>query len=365
MPKGTASSFEARTCNVGIEDHMMSVVAGPDVLQFDGAGQKAARPRVLHLVPALAAMVYPFILRAFHDTVIDPSLRWIAPFLLAAAFAVPVSGFALAMRNGLPASMRRLAFASVVAPTLFVFLGVAQALVSSPLPDEVPWLLIWLGLAILAWVQSRPAGEESSTRDIGSWRVVHGVSGAIVMLYVLFHVTNHLFGLVGPEAHATVMKLGRHVYRAPLIEPLLVVLMLFQVCSGVRLAWRWSSQRADFYRTFQVASGFYLVIFIVGHMNSVFVYARSFLGIPTDWAFATGAPTGLIYDAWNIRLFPHYALGVFFVLSHLASGFRVVLLAHGVHERTADRIWIVCAVFSFFVAVAIIAGMSGVRLASL
>ncbi|MEH2513735.1 hypothetical protein V1291_005089 [Nitrobacteraceae bacterium AZCC 1564] len=330
----------------------------------DGAGQKAGHPSAIYLVPALAAMLYPFILRAFHHAVIDPSLRWSAPFVLAAAFAVPASGFAFAMRKGLPASMRRLAFASVVAPTLFVFLGVVQALVSSPLPDEVPWLLIWSGLAILAWVQSRSDADKPPIKDIGYWRVAHGVSGAIVMLYVLFHVTNHLFGLIGPAAHATVMNLGRHVYRALLIEPLLVVLMLFQVCSGLRLAWLWSAQRGDFYRTFQVASGFYLVIFIVGHMNSVFVYARRFLGIPTDWAFATGAPTGLIYDAWNIRLFPHYALGVFFVLTHLASGLRVVLLAHGVREQTADRIWNICAGFSLFIAIAIIAGMSGVRLAS-
>ena len=32
-------------------------------------------------------------------------------------------------------------------------------------------------------------------------------------------------------------------------------------------------------------------------MNSVFIYARSFLGIPTDWNFAIGAPTGLIHES--------------------------------------------------------------------
>ncbi len=30
------------------------------------------------------------------------------------------------------------------------------------------------------------------------------------------------------------------------------------------------------------ASGVYLAAFILGHMNSVFVYARMHLGIPTD-----------------------------------------------------------------------------------
>jgi len=96
-------------------------------------------------------------------------------------------------------------------------------------------------------------------------------------------------------------------------------------------------------------------------MNSVFIYARAYLQIPTDWNFAIGAPTGLIHDAWNIRLLPHYALGVFFVLSHLASGLRVVLIAHGVDRRHADRLWIAGVAMSIIVSTAIIAGMCGVR----
>lgn len=97
-------------------------------------------------------------------------------------------------------------------------------------------------------------------------------------------------------------------------------------------------------------------------MNSVFIYARTFLGIPTDWNFAIGAPTGLIHGAWNIRLLPHYALGVFFVRSHLASGLRVVLIAHGVDRRKADRLSIAGTGTSAVISAAIMAGMCGVRI---
>lgn len=114
------------------------------------------------------------------------------------------------------------------------------------------------------------------------------------------------------------MEIGRVACRSAAGEPLLVAAMIFQVATGLFLAWHWSAAAQGFQRTFQVASGAYLSLFILGHMNSVFIYARSFLGIPTDWNFAIGAPTGLIHDAWNIRLLPHYALGVFFVLSHIA-----------------------------------------------
>jgi hypothetical protein len=318
------------------------------------------------LAPAAAALSYPFLLRAFHAVVgrpaITPSSFGIlgAVAALAVAFGVPLLGLAMALRLTASTGSRRLAYASVAAPTLYVFLGVVQVLVHSPIPDEIVWCGIWLAIAI--WSQLARDPVVAAAPAVGRWRVVHGLTAAILILYVSFHIANHLFGLVGPQAHAAVMKLGRVVYRSSLGEPLLVAAMLFQVATGLYLAWHWSAAPQGFHRTYQVASGAYLSLYILGHMNSVFVYARRFLGIPTDWNFAIGAPTGLIHDAWNIRLLPHYALGVFFVLSHIASGLRVVLIGHGVDRRPADRLWGAGVAASAVVAAAIIAGMCGVRI---
>ncbi|MEO8643288.1 hypothetical protein [Pseudomonas sp.] len=93
------------------------------------------------------------------------------------------------------------------------------------------------------------------------------------------------------------MDIGRKVYRTKFIEPILVAVLLFQVISGLRLAWTWSETTVDHSRLFQIASGVFMAVFILGHMNSVFIFARMWLNIPTDWAFATGLPTGLIYDS--------------------------------------------------------------------
>jgi hypothetical protein len=321
----------------------------------------------LALVPAAAAICYPFLLRAFHAVIgtqaVAPSLLAIvgATVILAAAFVVPFLGLALACRPAANPGTRRLAYASVAAPTLYVFQGVVQALIRSPIPDEIVWCVIWLAIAM--WSQTAPSPAVATPQPaVGRWRVVHGATAAVLSLYVLFHLTNHLFGLIGPDAHAAVMKIGRVVYRSGVGEPLLVAAMLFQIGTGLFLAWRWSAAPQGFHRTFQVASGAYLSLYILGHMNSVFIYARSFLGIPTDWNFAIGAPTGLIHDAWNIRLLPHYALGVFFVLSHLASGLRVVLIAHGVDRRAANRLWGAGVAISAVISAAIIAGMCGVRI---
>jgi hypothetical protein len=324
----------------------------------------------LAAAPAVGVICYPFLLEAFHVVVGPPGSRPSslavvgAIMILGAAFAVPMLGITLASRPEPRSSLRRLAYASVLSPTLYVFLGVMQTMLRSPFPDAFVWCAIWGSVGIWAWsAPSRLAAAPSS--DVGRWRVLHGTMAVILCLYVFFHIGNHLAGLIGPEAHAAVMTIGRMVYRAPVIEPLPVTLLLFQVGSGLRLAWRRSASADGFHRTFQVASGCYLSVFVLSHMNSVFIYARTYLGIPTDWDFATGAPAGLIHGDWYIRLLPYYALGVFFVLSHLASGLRAVLIAHGADRRFADRLWTSCAAASALVSGAIMAGMCGVRIGSL
>lgn len=339
--------------------------------QADRLETPYSRARGLKLVrflPVVAAGVYPFLLQIFHLLVGSPGSQVTAPQLVGAVallgsmVLVPAIGIACAAIPEQEVSTRRLAYASVAAPTLYVFLGVIQSLAGSPLPDELVWCLIWLGAAVLAEVTRRTDRSAIRSPDLKGWRVAHGVTGALILIYVLFHISNHLFGLIGAEAHAAFMDVGRKVYRAPLVEPVLVVALFFQASSGFYLAWRWSVVPPDFQRLIQVASGFYLSVFILGHMNSVFIYARAFLGIQTDWAFATGAPTGLIHDPWNIRLVPHYGLGVFFVLVHLVSGLRVVLIAHDVSQTAVDRLWAVFATVSAVVAIGIIAGMCGVRI---
>ena len=108
---------------------------------------------------------------------------------------MPFLGIALACRPTSDPGSRRLAYASVVSPTLYVFLGVVQALIKSPITDEVVWCAIWLAIAI--WSQSARDPVAAAVPAVGGWRVVHGVTAAVLCLYVVFHLTNHLFGLIG------------------------------------------------------------------------------------------------------------------------------------------------------------------------
>lgn len=333
--------------------------------QLDGGARRNTAAALQAWAPILAALLYPWVLRAFHSA-FEGGAAPAAAGLLALAFALPLACLALTLAPAWPGigpitpATRRLALAALAAPPLFVLTGVVAGLVRSPVRDIWIWPLAWL-LAGAAASMS-PAGEGSSRPVPGALRVAHGVSAALILLFVAFHLTNHLTGLLGADAHGRVMKAGRLVYRSALVEPVLVGLLLFQVASGLRLAWRWSDRPVDFARAIQLGSGAYLAAFILTHMNSAFVSARLVHGIQTDWAWATGAPDGLLADAWNIRLVPHYALGVFFVAAHLACGLRQVLLAHGAPPRTVDRMWAAGLLAAAALSAAITAALCGLRL---
>lgn len=327
--------------------------------------------------PVLVTSVYPYFLNAFHaqvtniglDSTISPAALFFAIALMLAVFAVPAMGFALACKSvtrrhnaAAQLRVRRLALFIISAPTLFCFIGVNNIMLGSAVPDEGIWAALWIGLGIYL-VRDSDTAERSipAVRSMPALRVAHGVAGVIVLLFIAFHLFNHLFGLAGPQVHLQVMELGRTIYRSPFVEPVLVIALLFQVVSGLSLAWNWSSVGSDNYRIFQVGSGVFLAIFILGHMNAVFVFARTYAGIETGWEFASGDPVGMIHDPWGIRLLPHYAIGVFFIITHLFSGLRVVMLAHGASRSTANACWWGGAAVGVLISLLIMLGITGVR----
>ena len=54
------------------------------------------------------------------------------------------------------------------APTLYVFLGVVQALIHSPIPDEIVWCVLWLAIAI--WSQTARNPVAATRPTVGRWR---------------------------------------------------------------------------------------------------------------------------------------------------------------------------------------------------
>jgi succinate dehydrogenase/fumarate reductase cytochrome b subunit len=332
------------------------------------------------VVPAVAALVYPALLEGVYRSAHRLSTGTGSAALLSAAalvgslvltFAVPALALAVAAGLGSierpsagEARARGFAHLAYASPTLFTFIGVVVYLDGFPTADYLVWPLLWAAVIAVVWLRAAPAVSTTRPAQIPSWlRPIHGAGAAVIIAgFILLHLFNHLTGLWSAETHIAVMDVLRKWYRSGLVEPVVVALMLFMVVTGGLLLRARLTRPAGWFETLQTATGTYLGIYIVGHMNSVFVYARLHEGIDTNFWFASGGQLGLLGDPWSVRLLPHYALGVWSVITHAGCGLRTVLLTHGIAQRAANRVAAWISVLGAVVAVPMILALVRVHI---
>jgi hypothetical protein len=339
------------------------------------------RRAYLGALPAVAALFYPAALFALYRSFglvagAAEADKWLLGVVAVGAsliltYCIPVVGVVIAYQLGRDAgqSLSRLAritaHLAVASPPLFTLIGVAFYLAGIANGDYVLWAIIWIAVATLTFARNRAgeAAERDSPRPLPSaLRAAHGISAAVILLVFLApHIVNHLTAIWSVDLHKTVMQALRHAYRMDIVQPLLVALFIFQIASGLIL-WRTRIRvQADVFATLQTTAGMYLAIYIVSHVIAVFVLGRMVMKVDTDFPFASGAPTGLLHDAWNVRLIPHYSLAVWALFIHLACGLRGVLLAHGVSVATADPLaWSIIGIGAA-IAATIILSMCGLH----
>lgn len=325
----------------------------------------------LHMIPALMAVGYPGYLAMFYQFRLSEHIAE-ALLSLGLVFAVPGSAFVSLYALGRTPEMRsegvvlrRVAYLAFASPSLFVIVGVFLYLMKIDGKDVQVWVGFWLAILCAASLVSLGrrglVAPPLSSVHMKAVRAMHGVTALVILLVFLFaHLGNHTFGVLGADAHREVMLVLRGVYRSPLVEPVLLTLLFFQIVSGLVLAESKIRSGQGILDVLQTASGGYLVVFIASHINAVFVLARYF-GTETDYAWATALPKGLLADPWSVRLIPHYVLGVWLVLAHVACGLRVVLVAHRVEHRRASAVCWALIVASTLWAAVIVAGVVGVR----
>jgi succinate dehydrogenase/fumarate reductase cytochrome b subunit len=188
-------------------------------------------------------------------------------------------------------------------------------------------------------------------KDYPRVRLLHHLSAALLGAFVLVHLSNHVVALWGIEAHQTFLSLARTVYRAPLVEPLLLASVLVQATTGamqLRAGW---GMRRGFWSRLQAISGGYLLLFLFVHTSAILVVR--WLGLDSNFFAAamvlTIPPLPLFYA-------PYYALGVSAVFAHVACALHFAGLRRG---TDLDR---VCAGLVFggvALAVPIVAAFSG------
>lgn len=144
-------------------------------------------------------------------------------------------------------------------------------------------------------------------------RVLHRFSALVVGLFLALHLANHFVGLFGQQRHIDFMQVARVLYRYPVVEALLMVLLVWQACSGlVLLARRWKA-RDGVIAWLQIVSGAYLLVFLINHVGAV-LYGRFALGLDTDIRFAAA---GFHVGSLGIFFAPYYALAIFALFTHV------------------------------------------------
>jgi succinate dehydrogenase hydrophobic anchor subunit len=148
-------------------------------------------------------------------------------------------------------------------------------------------------------------------------RRLHRAAGALLAVFVAVHVANHLAALAGVDAHVRFMDAVRRVYRQPVVEAVLLLCVVLQAASGLRMLWTGRHRRRGALAWLQAGSGAYVALFLAIHV--VAVLAGRMSGLDTNFYFAAA---GL--HVWPFVLFfvPYYFLAVAALFVHLGCALR-------------------------------------------
>jgi hypothetical protein len=148
-------------------------------------------------------------------------------------------------------------------------------------------------------------------------RRLHRGSAAVVGVFAFLHLFNHLALAAGSDVHLLVMSGLRSLYRATLIEPLLLLLVLTQVVTGIMLALpRLNGMVAR--RDGQLLSGLFLSAFLFIHVSAI-LWGRINQGLDTNlWFGAAG------FQVWPWQLFfvPYYGLAIIAFATHVGFALK-------------------------------------------
>ncbi|SDD73750.1 hypothetical protein SAMN05428966_105266 [Massilia sp. PDC64] len=148
-------------------------------------------------------------------------------------------------------------------------------------------------------------------------RRVHRTAGAVLAVFLALHVANHLAALAGVDAHIRFMDAARHVVRQPIMEAVLLLGVVLQAASGLRMLWAGRQRRRGALAWLQAGSGAYIALFLAIHV--VAVLAGRMSGLDTNFYFAAA---GL--HVWPFVLFfvPYYFLAVAALFVHVGCALR-------------------------------------------
>lgn len=144
---------------------------------------------------------------------------------------------------------------------------------------------------------------------------IHFISGLFIAAFSILHLFNHFCSIFGAETHIEIMSFLRLLYRNSLVESVLLLAVLLQIISGLKLLKYFKKTVITTFDRLHVWSGLYLSFFLIIHVSAVLA-GRLLLHLDTNYYFAV---TGLTKFPYNLFFVPYYALAVFSFFVHFAS----------------------------------------------
>ena len=148
-----------------------------------------------------------------------------------------------------------------------------------------------------------------------SIKKIHYISGLTITLFVGLHLFNHVCSIFGADKHIEIMNILRHFYRNIFVETILLVAVLVQIISGLKLfKTNRKIARTNFERL-HIWTGLYLAIFFIIHLSAV-LGGRFILHLDTNFYFGVA---GLNSFPFNLFFIPYYGLAILSFFGHIAS----------------------------------------------
>lgn len=146
-------------------------------------------------------------------------------------------------------------------------------------------------------------------------RKIHYLSGLTITIFIGLHLFNHFCSIFGAEKHIEIMNMLRHFYRNIFVETMLLLAVLVQIISGLKLFRTSQKIATSHFEKLHIWTGLYLAIFFIIHLSAVFG-GRLFLHLDTNFYFGVA---GLNSFPFNLFFVPYYGLAIFSFFGHIAA----------------------------------------------
>ena len=182
---------------------------------------------------------------------------------------------------------------------------------------------------------------------------IHFISGLTITVFVGLHLFNHTLSIFGFDTHIEIMNTLRLFYRNIFIETVLLIAVLVQIISGLKLFKTNRKIATTQFEKLHIWTGLYLATFFIIHLTAV-LSGRLFLHLDTNFYFGVA---GLNSFPYNLFFIPYYGLAILSFFGHIAS-IHSKKMKQTIFGLSPNRQSIIILIFGLLLTIVIFYGLT-------